>query len=156
MKALRKGLLYTITLLVVLGGLALIGVNLFLRSPGVRDKVASAFEKRFGAEVSYEAISYLPWRGVKVTGFEMAHQEEVTAIIGAPFFHADVVRAEVSLWALRDRPLPLGRIDVERPKLRTIQLADGSVALPWSRPTAPEVLLANSVPIGCCPLTRIA
>ena len=77
MKALRKGIFYAIILLVALAVLALIGVNLFLRSPGIREKVAQAFEKRLGAEVTYESISYLPWRGIKVTGLKMNHLEDI-------------------------------------------------------------------------------
>jgi hypothetical protein len=146
MKALRKGIFYAAILLVALTVLALISVNLFLRSPGIREKVAQAFEKRLGAEVTYEAISYLPWRGIKVTSLKMNHQEDIALLIKMPFFHADSVRAKISLWSLAERPLQLGKIYVHQPKLRTILHGNGSVALPWSKPLSSpsEILVAKN------------
>ncbi|MGY8688688.1 MAG: hypothetical protein ACKVHP_13265, partial [Verrucomicrobiales bacterium] len=67
MKSLGKGLLYAFILIVALGFLVLLGANLYLRSPGIRDKVVDKFQVRFGTKVSYESISYLPWRGLKVS-----------------------------------------------------------------------------------------
>ena len=121
MSALRKGIFYAIILLVALAIFALIGVNLFLRSPGIREKVAQAFEKRLGAEVTYQAISYLPWLGIKVTGLEMNHQEDIAVLTEMPFFRADSVRAEISLWSLAERPIQLGKIHIHHPKVLTIQ-----------------------------------
>ena len=146
MKALRKGIFYAIILLVAIAILALIGVNLFLRSPGIREKVAQAFEKRLGAEVTYESISYLPWRGVKVTGLKMNHLEDIALLTEEPFFLADSVLAKVSIWSLVERPLQLGKIQIRQPKVLTIQHGNGSVALPWRGPTSSpaEILLAKN------------
>lgn len=153
MSALRKGIFYAIILLVALAIFALIGVNLFLRSPGIREKVAQAFEKRLGAEVTYQAISYLPWRGIKVTGLEMNHQEDIAVLTEMPFFRADSVRAEISLWSLAERPIQLGKIHIHHPKVLTIQHGNGSVALPWSKPASSpaEMLVAKNDPPSLVP-----
>ncbi|MFT4637133.1 MAG: hypothetical protein ACI8T1_000442 [Verrucomicrobiales bacterium] len=140
MKSLGKGLLYAFILIVALGFLVLLGANLYLRSPGIRDKVVDKFQVRFGTKVSYESISYLPWRGLKVSRLEMAHQPDVAALTKEPFAHIEAVVAKVSLWSLIDRPIQLAEIRVVRPKITTLQRHDGSVALPWVTRRAPPMI----------------
>ena len=140
MKLLGKGLVYAIALVVVLALLALLGMNLYLRSPGIRSKVLGAIQGRFEAEVSYESISYLPWRGLKVSHLKMAHQPAITDMTKAPFAHIHAVVAKVSLWSLVDRPIQLSEIRVIRPRITTLQRHDGSVALPWVKPQVPPMV----------------
>lgn len=133
MKALRKGFLYAILLLVSLAVLALLAVNLYLRSPGIRQEVADVLYARYGVTVSYGSLSYLPGRGVKVRDVVVEHRPEISAITQAPFMHVDAVLAEVSLWSLVDRPVQIGEVRIVRPTITTLQWLDGSIAFPWVR-----------------------
>lgn len=142
MKALRKGVLYAVALVAILGMLALLAGNLFLRSPGIRQHLEERLEKHFQSEVTFGAISYLPWRGVKVGHLEVAQREDIQAYADGPFLHVETLLADLSLWSLVDRPIQLGRIRAVNPTLEVLQWVDGSLVVPWFKLSAPaEVVL---------------
>ena len=64
MKTLSKGALYAAIVIVAVLLLALLGTNLYLRSPGVRQLIQASIQSRFGVAASYRSISFLPWRVV--------------------------------------------------------------------------------------------
>lgn len=123
--------------------IGLLSLNLYLRSPGIRDRVEATFQGRLGQEVRYESVSYLPWRGLKVRGFEVPHQEAVEALTGAPFFRAEAVLAKVSLPSLLARPIQIEDVRFLQPTVTTIQRYDGQVMLPWTAPPSRPPELAN-------------
>ena len=139
MRVLGRGLLWAVMILLVVGGLALLGLNLYLRSPGIRDKVEAGFQRRLRVPVSYDAVSYFPWRGLRVRGLKMPHTEEVMGRTEKPFFEADMVEAKMSVWSLLDHPIQMGDIRVVRPVVTTTQSASGGVALPWVSSAPPMV-----------------
>ncbi len=120
--------------------LALLGSNLYLRSPGVRQGIMAALERRAGVEVSFRSISYLPWRGVKMSEVVVDHRDDIAGITNAPFVHVDAVVAKIALWSLVDRPIQLRSVHIVGPKVTTLQWPDGSIVFPGSAPEPPAVI----------------
>ena len=148
MKLLGKRFLRSVVAIAILAVLALLGINLYLRTPGGRRAVAGAVESRMGVGMTFRSISYLPWRGLAIGDLEMGHRPEIAALIGAPFFQAKAALAGISLWSLIDRPIQLGYVRLVQPKITTMQWHDGSVAFPWSEPSSAPMLAESALDSG--------
>ena len=157
MKRLTKRILgITLLTLLILAAGALLSLNLFLRSPGVKERVAAAFQGRTALPCSVDSISYLPFQGIKLSGFTIPQSPALSALTKAPFLRADAVVAKVPIWSLIRRPIRLEEVRCVRPSIVSVQLDNGSMGLPWpKRPLVvrPPELAAN--PPSSSPLSDV-
>ena len=114
----------------------------------MKERVSAAVKRRTALTCTFDAISYLPFFGLKLSHFTVPQEAEIAPLTEAPFFHADAMVANVSLWSLFRRPIKLHEVRCVRPTIVSVQLDNGSMALPWpARPVVPPPEIALNTPV---------
>ncbi len=119
--------------------LALVSVNLFLRSDGVRARIEEGLHRRLGTPVTFDSLSYLPWRGLKVTRLTIPHRDAADALTSSPFLEAKALIVRVPLTSVWERPIRIEEVLCIEPTITSIPLEKGGIALPWQSQKEPPV-----------------
>jgi uncharacterized protein involved in outer membrane biogenesis len=126
-KRLRKILLVVLGLVVVLIVAALVGLNLYVQSPGAIARIQAQLSDALGIPLQITSVS-VGWNGVRVSGVRIPGES------GGNFLEANSFSADYQLWPLLSKHLVIDRMVLDSPKVIWAQNAEGK----WVLPMLPE------------------
>ena len=143
MRKFAKPILITLGAIVALYAFAIAGVNLYLQSKGVQERIRIASSEAAGVPVEIRSTCYLPWSGLRVSGVAVPHDGGGRL----PLLHVGSISVQFQLLALLQGRFGVKEILVDHPTLMTFQKKDGT----WSRPATfardrPAVPSASPLP----------
>lgn len=126
MNALSKGILWVVGALVVLGIIASLGLNLYLKSPATQAQIEDAIGDALGMPIEITSTSLAPWSDLRINGIRIPGPEGSGTSIGeAPSF-----TARYRLLPLFSKELVITSMTLDTPKLAWRQNGQGRWAWP--------------------------
>jgi uncharacterized protein involved in outer membrane biogenesis len=126
-KRLRKFLLVVLGLVVLLIAGAMVGLNLYVQSPGAIARIQGQLTDALGIPLQITSVS-VGWSGVRITGLRIPGEG------GGNFLEANSFSADYRLWPLLSKHLVIDRMVLDSPKVIWAQNAEGK----WVLPVLPE------------------
>lgn len=121
-----KPILIAAAILVAVGGLIVLGANIYLQSAAVQERIRNAVSEAVQAPVSIRSTAFTPWSGLSVTGVVIPND----GIGRLPLLDVASVGMKWNLWSVLRGRFVIDEIVVKGPVLNAYQQANGS----WSRP----------------------
>lgn len=119
---------------------ALVGVNLYLQSDDVQQRIRVATQDALGAPVQVKRTLYTPWSGLTLSGLSVSPYEKPSPNL----LEAAEFSVRFELLPLLERRLVIGQINLSEPILALRQRADGKWAI--RPPAPPQVIVSVDVP----------
>jgi len=121
-----KPILILVGALVLLYAFAVAGINLYLQSKGVQERIRIASSEAAGMPLEIRSTCYLPWAGLVVSGLAVPHDGGGKL----PLLHVGSISIKFQILALLGGKFAVKEVLVDQPVLMTFQRKDGA----WSRP----------------------
>ncbi len=118
-KAILIGLAVVVALVIAL----LVGLNLYVQSPGAQARIQEELSKALRLPLKITNTSVTPWSDLRITGISIPHGS-------ANFLEAASFTARYRLLPLLDGKLIITEMQVEAPKVIWVQSPDGKWKLP--------------------------
>lgn len=134
--------LLVVTAIVTILFLACIGVNLYLQSQGVRERISQAANGAIGTKVTIKSISYTPWSGIVLGRVGLSNADHPSLLEIA------TIRLHIP-WIplLFQRKVILSSVEIDKPVMKLTQKADTSWnLLPEKYHAMPRKTESNSAP----------
>jgi hypothetical protein len=128
-KKVSKAILILIAAALVLAAVALLGINLYIQSPGAQIHIQDALSKALRMPLKITNTSLTPWGGLWIHGVTIPAE-------GTNFLEADSLHAHCRFLPLLSGRLEIAELAVENPKIHWVQDADGKWKLPALEKTA--------------------
>jgi hypothetical protein len=125
-KKLSKAILITLSVMLTLGIIAVVGANLYVQSAGVQARLQEEMSKALRMPLTVTNTSLTPWSGLRITGITIPHA-------GTNLLEAASFRARYRLWPLLSKRLVIYEMNVDQPKVVWQQNAEGKWVLPTAR-----------------------
>ena len=152
MRKFAKFILIAAGLALLVYTLAVLGLNIYLQSAGLQNRIRTAAESAAGSPIGIKGTCYTPWSGFSITGVTMQGK----ALQGQPpFLNATSMSFRFSLLALLQGKLVVSEVLVSDPFI--VSLAPQPTPTPEPenpKPVRPEpsatpvVILVNEPPAG--------
>ncbi len=123
MKKVSKAILIGLTVVVALAVALVVGLNLYVQSPGAQARIQEELSKALRLPLKITKTSVTPWSDLKITGISIPSGD-------ANFLEATSFNAHYRLWPLLGGKLVITDMRVDNPKVVWVQNADGKWALP--------------------------
>ena len=156
MKRFAKIILAVIAGLAALLLLVLVGINLYLQSGNVQQRIRLATEQALGMPVTVKRTLYTPWSGLTLSGLSLPDPTIPDAtLVDAPKFSV-----QFQFWPLLNRKFIITSVSLSDPHLSLRQTESEKWVLvpakpPRSeKPSAPPVGEAPSGPVVVAPIIR--
>ncbi|HEY2344037.1 MAG TPA: AsmA family protein, partial [Chthoniobacteraceae bacterium] len=127
MHRLSKAILIILFGLIVLAGLAVVGVNLYIQSPSTQAEIQAALAKATGLPLQITSTTVTPWGGLHMSGISVP--AEGGTQLGAKSFHANCRYLEL----MHGRYI-FNEVTLDSPRFVWVQGSDGQ----WKLPLLPE------------------
>jgi type II secretion system protein N len=129
--------------MIALGGVALIGVNLYVQSQGTQARIQQELSQRLGTTLHIRRTSVTPWGGLTLTGITIP---QISPVSSSDFLEAKSFHLHVRLLSLFSRKLIIKKVSLLNPSVVWPQNADGKWRLPGGheeerRVSPPEVTM---------------
>ncbi len=111
---------------------SLIGINLYLQSDGVQERIRRATAQAIGAPVQVGRTLYTPWSGLNLSGLSVADP----ALSGQNVAEASKFSVRFEFLPLFQRRLVISEINLQSPELMVRQNPEGQWLTTW-QPTRP-------------------
>ncbi len=105
--------------IILLLAVVIVGINLYLQSDGVKQRLQAAFYDTLGVEANINRCGYTPWGGITLNGVLLKDQNGTSATINK-------VRLHCKTLPLLDRRLIVSDIEIAQPK---VSLADSDSSI---------------------------
>jgi hypothetical protein len=122
-KKVSKAILIGFAVLVVLVVALLVGLNLYIQSPGAQARIQEELSKALRLPLKITNTSVSPWSDLRITGISIPDGE-------ANFLEATSFSARYRLLPLLQGKLVISEMQVQSPKVIWIQNAEGKWKLP--------------------------
>jgi uncharacterized protein involved in outer membrane biogenesis len=126
-KKVAKAILITLAVVVVAAVLGLIGINLYVQSPGARTRIQNELSRAMNTPLRITNTSLSPWGGLRINGITVPG--ETGTLLDAASF-----RANYRFLPLFRRELSIREMVIDRPKIVWAQNAEGR----WIWPQLPK------------------
>ena len=133
MKRIAKIILGILAALVILMVVALVGINLYLQSGDVQQRIRLATEQALGTPVTVKRTVYTPWSGLSLSGISLPDP----TIPGADLIQAPQFSVQFQFWPLLGRRLVISTVSLSSPHLMLRQTPDKKWVLIPPRATKP-------------------
>jgi len=131
-KKVSKAILFLFAAALVLAAVALLGINLYIQSPGAQAHIQDALSRALRMPLKITNTSLTPWSDLWIHGVTIPAGE--TNFLEAESFHA-----RYRFLPLLSGRLEIAELTVENPKIHWVQTADGKWKLPeLEKPVAPK------------------
>ncbi len=120
-KKVSKAILIGLAVLVALGVALIVGLNLYIQSPGSQARIQEELSKLLRLPLKLTNVSVSPFGSLRVTGLTIPNG-------GANFLDAASFNARYRLLSLLQGKLVITEMNVESPKIVWIQAVDGKMA----------------------------
>jgi hypothetical protein len=130
-KKVSKAILILIAAVLVLAAVALLGINLYIQSPGAQTHIQDALGNAMRLPLKITNTSLTP------SGDLWIHGVTVPAD-GTNFLEADSIHAHYRFLPLLSGRFEIAELTVESPKIHWVQTADGKWKLPTLEKPAPQ------------------
>ena len=127
MKRLSKAILILLAALVAIACVALLGVNLYVQSPGTQTRIQEELSKKLGVPLLIANTSLTPWSELRINGITIPTEE-------GNFLEATVFSARYRLSALLHQRLVIYDMRAENPRIVWREDAEGK----WTLPKLPK------------------
>ena len=145
MSKLGRLFLWVLGAAVIFAGVVLIGVNLYVQSQGMHNRIQQELSQRLNTPLRLRQISVTPWSGLKLNGITIPQAQ---GGIGGDFLQAQSFQLRVQFWSLfRDR-LVIRQVSLIKPEVVWAQNAAGKWRLPAP---PPEKTVASPPPAPVVP-----
>ncbi|MFY8215986.1 MAG: hypothetical protein ACOVMP_05225, partial [Chthoniobacterales bacterium] len=133
--------------LAALAVVALIGINLYLQSADVQQRIRDATEDAIGAPVTVRSTIYTPWSGLTLSGLQVPPW-----IQPAPnMFEASKFSVRFELLPLLNRRFVIREVALEKPVFALRQREDGA----WSTVAPVGSVATATVPVPGFPAEQL-
>jgi uncharacterized protein involved in outer membrane biogenesis len=122
-KRLSKAILITLAVLLAVVVVALLGVNLYVQSPGTQARIQEQLSKALGMPLVITNTSLTPWSELKINGISVPTDE-------GNFLEAASFSARYRLGGLLQKRLEIYDLRAEHPKIVWRENAEGKYTLP--------------------------
>jgi len=122
-KKVSKAILIGLAVVLVLGGALVIGLNLYIQSPGAQARIQEELSKALRVPLKITNTSVTPWSDLRISGISIPNGT-------ANFLEATSFSASYRLFPLLDGKLIITGMRVENPKVIWSQNAAGKWKLP--------------------------
>jgi type II secretion system protein N len=122
-KKVSKAILIGLAVLVALVVALLVGLNLYIQSPGAQARIQEELSKSLRLPLKITNTSVSPWSDLRITGISIPNGD-------ANFLEATSFTARYRLLPLLQGKLVIPEMQVESPKVLWIQTAEGKWKLP--------------------------
>ncbi len=122
-KKVSKAILISFSVLVVLGIALVVGLNLYIQSPGSQARIQEELSKSLRLPLKLTNVSVSPMGRLRITGITIPNG-------GANFLDAAAFNATYRLLPLLHGKLIIPEMSVQNPKVVWVQTADGKWKLP--------------------------
>ncbi|WP_049975651.1 AsmA family protein [Chthoniobacter flavus] len=123
MKKVSKAILIGLTILVALGVALVVGLNLYIQSPGSQARIQEELSKALRLPLKLTNVSVSPFGDLRITGITIPNG-------GANFLEATSFNAHYRLLPILQGKLEITEMSVENPKIIWAQTADKKWKLP--------------------------
>ncbi len=127
MKRLSKAILILLAALVAIACVALLGVNLYVQSPGTQTRIQEELSKKLGVPLLIANTSLTPWSELRINGITIPTEE-------GNFLEATAFSARYRLSALLHQRLVIYDMRAENPRIVWREDAEGK----WTLPKRPK------------------
>lgn len=134
MKRFAKIILGVAVGLAVIFVLGLVGVNLYLQSGEVQQRVRLATERAIGMPVTVQRTLYLPWSGLTLSGLSLPDP----TVAGAHLVNAPSFAVQFEFWPLLQRRFVISSVHLSAPHLSLRQTEDRRWVIAPPRAPKPE------------------
>ena len=135
MKKVSKAILIGLGALLVLGIVLLVGLNLYVQSPGAQTRIQDELSKALRLPLKLINTSVTPWSDLRITGITIPNG-------GANFLEAASFTARYRLLPLLEGKLIITEMIVDTPKIVWVQNAEGQ----WKMPVPEEAVEEEKSP----------
>ena len=135
MKKVAKAILIAAGAVLVLGAVVVLGANLYIQSAATQAKIQHALGRALGMPVKITAISFTPWRGLKISGIAA---QDVNSAAGENFLEVSAVSARLRLSKLLSREVEIRELVVDSPRVSWMQNPEGQWRFPRKIAAASE------------------
>ncbi len=122
-KKVSKAILIGLAAVAVLGGALVVGLNLYIQSPGAQARIQEELSKALRVPLKITNTSVTPWSDLRISGISIPNGD-------ANFLEATSFTASYRLLPLLDGKLIITEMRVENPKVIWSQNAEGKWRLP--------------------------
>jgi type II secretion system protein N len=122
-KKVSKAILIGLAVLLALGTIMLVGLNLYVQSPGAQARIQEELSKALHLPLKLTNTSVTPWSDLRITGITIPNG-------GANFLEASAFTARYRLLPLLDGKLIITEMSVESPKIVWAQNAEKKWKMP--------------------------
>lgn len=136
MNRFAKIILGTLAVLAALLLLVLVGINLYLQSGDVQQRIRLATEQALGTPVTVKRTLYTPWGGLALSGLSLPDP----TVAGRSLAEAPEFSVQFEFLPLLERKFVISRINLSAPKLTLRQTDDKRWVLLPPRPVPPPVV----------------
>lgn len=127
MNRLSKAILVIIIVVVAFGAALVLGVNLYVQSPGVKARIQAQLSQGLGVPIELTTMT-VGWSGARLSGVRIPSE-------GKTFLEADSFTADFRLIPLLSQRLVLRKMTLQSPKIVWEQNGEGK----WVLPGLPKV-----------------
>ncbi len=135
MRQVAKAILATALAVLLAVAFVTLGVNLYVQSAGVQERIARGLADAFHLEVKLSGASFTPWGGLHLTGIDVPQPDPANP---GSFLQTSEVSARIRLLPLLARRLVIKQLSINDPKVVWYQNAQGSWTLPEPPPPPPS------------------
>jgi len=143
---LAKPILIALGALVALAAIATLGLNLYLQSSGVQQRLAAAVSSGAGAAPTIGATYYTPWSGLVVSGVKVPPQPGSNR----PMLEIPTLKLRIALGELFAGRLVIENIDIIEPVLVLARQPGGT----WVEKKSPAPASLSAVPEPSEPIAQ--
>jgi uncharacterized protein involved in outer membrane biogenesis len=118
-----------------IGGMLMVGANLYLQSPGTQARIQEELAKALKLPLKITSTAVSPWGSIRVHGISVPSEDSASPN-SAPFLEARSLSAHYRYLPLIKKRLVISELRVEQPKVVWPQNAKGRWELPARSPVA--------------------
>jgi hypothetical protein len=143
-KRIAKIILGALAALGILLVIILVGINLYLQSGDVQQRIRAATEDALGMPVVVKRTLYFPWSGLTLSGLSLPDP----TVSGANLVEAPTFSVQFQFWPLLARKLVISEVKLSSPRLVLRQTADKQWLIVPPPLPVPKVEKPNRPPPG--------
>lgn len=139
MKKLAKAILIALGAVVVVGAVAILGVNVYIQSGAMHARIEAGLSKGLRTPVKVGGVSFMPWQGLKISGITASDPE---ANAQGDSLEIASVSVHPRLWKLLHHDVVIKQLTIDGVKVAWTQTPDGK----WAAPIAAQAPAPENPP----------
>jgi type II secretion system protein N len=142
-KKLRRLVVLVLGTLLALGGVLLLGVNLYVQSAGAQAKIQQELTRSLGVPLKIRSMSVTPWDGLELSGITIP---QTSPISPKHFLEAKTFRLRVRFLSLFSQRLVIKEVSLVNPRVVWPQDAEGKWRLPSTESVRSHTVSTTQAP----------